>query len=182
MHAKPQAAGSRGFRGFRGGRGFTLLELVLVMFVAALMLAMALPALRPFLAAREASGAAGELVAMTRLARSLAVSEARVYRLHVDETEGEFWLSHDELEEGEALPVPVARPMELPRDVTAVWHASASTQMRGYVRFYPNGRCDPTTFELAGARGEPVFVASRAMHEAYAIRSAEAVGGTGEVW
>lgn len=165
----------------RGG-GFTLLELVLVLLVAALMLAMAVPALRPFVAGREAEQAAGELVAMARLARSLAISEAREYRMHVDAEYGELWLSHAEMEAGERLEMPRARPVVLPEDVWLTWLADAQTAGRGYVRFMPDGRCDPSTFELLGRRGDPVYVASRAGHEAYAVRPVEAVQGMVRGW
>ncbi|MFA9476733.1 prepilin-type N-terminal cleavage/methylation domain-containing protein [Phycisphaerales bacterium AB-hyl4] len=160
--------------GARGG--FTLLELVMVLLVVGVLLGVSLPTLRPFVSGREVHAAAGEMVAMTRLARSLAVSEARVYRLHVDLELHELWLSHEELPEDEAVPVPVARPIVLPGDVAVYWEADDETLRRGYVRFYPNGRSDPGVFELVGRRGEPVLVAARSASERYAVREAAALG------
>lgn len=163
-------------RGDAFRRGFTLLELVLVLLVAALLLSMATPALRGFIAGRHAQRTADELLAMTRLARSLAVSEGRTYRLHVDLENGELWLSNDELADDEALPVSLARPVVLAEDVELLWDADEATLARGYLRFHPNGRCEPSALEIVGPVGEPVTVASRAPHEAFAIRVVE------EVW
>ena len=64
--------------------GLTLLELVLVMVIICTILAMAAPSLRGFFTSRETSDAAAQIVALTHLARSQAITEGRVYRLNLD--------------------------------------------------------------------------------------------------
>jgi type II secretion system protein H len=75
--------------------GFTLMELVLVMLIVALMSAVAAPALIRFAAGREVDNYGRSLIAAARYARAASISEARVYRLNLDEKTAEFWLTAD---------------------------------------------------------------------------------------
>jgi type II secretion system protein H len=74
---------------------FTLLELVLVMLIIAIMSAIAAPALIRFAAGRQVDNYSRSLLAAARYARAQSISEARVYRLNLDEKTAEFWLTAD---------------------------------------------------------------------------------------
>jgi type IV fimbrial biogenesis protein FimT len=58
-------------------QGFTLLEMLIVVFVAALLFAIGVPSFRSLLADQRASSSINELVASFRLARSEAIKTAR---------------------------------------------------------------------------------------------------------
>jgi type II secretion system protein H len=88
LHPSPEYLG-------KGKLGFTLMELVLVMLIIALMSAVAAPALIRFAAGREVDNYGRSLVAAARYAREASISEARVYRLNLDEKSGRFWLTAD---------------------------------------------------------------------------------------
>jgi type II secretion system protein H len=74
---------------------FTLLELVLVMLIIAIMSAIAAPALIRFAAGRQVDNYSRSLLAAARYARAASISEARVYRLNLDEKSARFWLTAD---------------------------------------------------------------------------------------
>ena len=59
-------------------RGFTLLELILVMVILSTVLAMAAPSLSGFFGSRQTHDTAAQILALTQLARSQAISEGVV--------------------------------------------------------------------------------------------------------
>jgi prepilin-type N-terminal cleavage/methylation domain-containing protein len=75
--------------------GFTLIELVLVMFIIALLSGILAPALIRFTTGRAVENVGRQIVAMARRARSQSISEARDYRLCFDQASGQLWLSAD---------------------------------------------------------------------------------------
>ena len=80
----------------RTSRAYTLLELVLVLAIIASTLAMAAPALSGFARGRRAEEAARQFVALTRWARSQAVTDGVAYKLVVDPAAGQWKLNiHD---------------------------------------------------------------------------------------
>src|SRR3954454_10901433 len=72
-------------------RGFTLLELVLMMAILAILVTMAVPAMRGFGHGREAGDCAAQMVALTRWARTQAVTRGLTYRLNVNPQDRTFW-------------------------------------------------------------------------------------------
>lgn len=72
-------------------RGFTLLELVLVLVIAATALAIAAPSLRGWRRGAALKSSMEELQMLTRLARTEAISKGRIYRLEFGQ-ENQFQL------------------------------------------------------------------------------------------
>jgi prepilin-type N-terminal cleavage/methylation domain-containing protein len=72
---------------------FTLLELILVMVILSTVLALAGPSLRGFFASRKTQDAAAQILALTQLARTWAVSDGHPVRLNFDDKEQSYWLS-----------------------------------------------------------------------------------------
>ena len=64
-----------------------------MMVIICTVLAMAAPSLRGFFASRRTADAAAQIVALTRLARSRAVAEGRIYRLNLDVAGETYWLT-----------------------------------------------------------------------------------------
>jgi prepilin-type N-terminal cleavage/methylation domain-containing protein len=78
-------------------RGFTLIEILMVMFIV-LILAMAVaPRLQGFIAGRESSNTATRVLALADYARTQSASEARTYRMNFDTSNaaGAIWLTVD---------------------------------------------------------------------------------------
>src|SRR5688572_13025395 len=93
---------------------FTLFELVLALVVISVILAMAAPSLRGWSRSTQLKDVAREFIAVTQLARTQAVSTARVHRLMVDTTGGRYWLT---VEDGKGFAPYIAdlgRPDPLP--------------------------------------------------------------------
>jgi type II secretion system protein H len=149
--------------------GFTLLELVLVMLIMCTVLAMAAPSLRGFFSSRRTSDAASQIVALTQLARSLAVSEGRIYRLNLDTEEGTYWLT---VQQGGAF-VRIAsefgRVFSLPDGTSANWREPNVSSAGGCVQFYPDGTTEAATIRLSGARDEIVDIACESATEFFEI-------------
>ncbi len=100
------------------GPAFTLIELILVMAVMASVLAVSAPVLRGFFASRQAADTAARILALTRWARSYAVTRGQPCRLIIDDQAGEYWLA---VQEGSAyvpLEGELARRFALPQGVS----------------------------------------------------------------
>ena len=152
--------------------GFTLLELVLVMVVTCTVLAMAAPSLRGFFSSRKVKDAAAEMVALTQLARSLAASEGRVYRLNLDPSEGTYWLTAQRQGTYERARGEFGRVFRLPDGTRATWQTPALGDVTGHVQFYPNGTTDPVVIRLKGPQGEVADVVCPSAAEPFEVRIA----------
>lgn len=138
--------------------GFTLLELVLVMVVICTVLAMAAPSLRGFFASRETSDAAAQIVALTQLARSQAVTQGRVYRLNMDVQEGTYWLTVQEGGAFENITSEFGRVFSLPSGTQVEWEGPPEGVSPYWINFYPDGRTQAGTIRLIGRHGDVVEI------------------------
>lgn len=139
-------------------RAFTLAELIAVMLIVVIMLAMAAPSLSGFYAGRETDHAAGQLIALAQWARAAAVTEARPFRLNVDEKERAFWIT---AQDGGAFKAPgqsFGQRVDLPAGVEARWIEPAAAMRDGFVQFDMTGAAELTTIRLLGRRGVIVDV------------------------
>jgi len=161
----------------RGRSGFTLLELVLVMLIMCTVLAMAAPSLRGFFSSRRTSDAASQIVALTQLARSQAVSEGRVYRLNLDTEEGTYWLTVQQGGAFERIASEFGRMFSLPDGTTAVWQSPTLSDTWGYVQFHPDGTTDPVSIRLNGPQGESVDIACQSATEFFEVLTGPEVTG-----
>lgn len=69
-------------------RGFTLLELIMVMLILSISAAIIVPSLGAFASGRSGSNAATQIIALSRFARTQAVSDGAIYRLALDPAGG----------------------------------------------------------------------------------------------
>jgi prepilin-type N-terminal cleavage/methylation domain-containing protein len=76
-------------------RGFTLIELIMVMAILVLVASVLAPSLRGFGIGRKTNDAGRMILAMAHYARTQADAEGRIYRLNLDQTSGEVWLTAD---------------------------------------------------------------------------------------
>jgi prepilin-type N-terminal cleavage/methylation domain-containing protein len=132
------------------GRGFTLLELILVLGLVA----MAAPSLSNFMKARKTADAAGQMLALTRVAASRAIAQGAVYRLNVDPQTSAYWLSVQEAGAFVDLECEFGCRFTLPEGTAMSMKSPVDGAPRTYVEFYPSGRTEAATIQLVGSRGE----------------------------
>ncbi len=75
--------------------GFTLVETIVVMFIAAVVAAMGAPTLSSALRQRSVTTAADQFVLVHSLARSTALRYGRVAQLHIDASTTHIWVDVD---------------------------------------------------------------------------------------
>jgi type II secretion system protein H len=152
--------------------GFTLLELVLVMLIICTVLGAASASLRGFFVSRRTDDTAVRIVALARLARSMAVSEGRVYRLAFGRKEREFYLVARE-EGGFRRPRSgLGRIFEVPDEVSLELLREAAGE-RDHVSFFPDGRAEPAAIRLTDIKGGIVEVRCAAPAEPFVITDPE---------
>lgn len=78
-----------------GRRGFTLLELIITMFLLAVIAAMGAPKLSAELRRRTTQTAVDQFATAHSLARTTAVRYGRVSQLHIDPSTNRFWVDVD---------------------------------------------------------------------------------------
>ena len=149
-------------------RAFTLLELILVMVIICSVLGLAAPSLQGFFAGRQTANSAAQILAMTQLARSLAVSEGRSYRLNFDTDDGEYWLTAQVGGAFERIEREYGRTFTLPDGVSLEVEDSSARDVR-VVQFRPNGRQTSLVIRLTGRRGDELRVSCASPSEPFEI-------------
>ncbi|MGE5154139.1 MAG: GspH/FimT family protein [Bdellovibrio bacteriovorus] len=125
-----------------GGRGFTLVELLVVLALAALMMTVIPPLFSAAVPGVELQGAARRTYSALRLARETAVRSGGESVLVVDV-------------EGHRLEIPGYRAISLPQRIDLKLEAASSEMLdeqRGGIRFFPDG--SSTGGRIILARGE----------------------------
>ena len=122
--------------------GFTLIELILVMLVISIVVAMAAPSLRGWSHGMNVRNSAEEFVALTRLARSQAISDATTYRLNVDVTAGQYWLTQQSGNDFVEIASDIGRKYSVPSG-GHIEMTNAQSSGSTYFDFSPTGRADP---------------------------------------
>ena len=161
--------------------GFTLLELILVMMLAAIVLSLAAPSLRVFANARPIANAAAQFVTLTNYARSQAISEGRTYRLNLDPDKGLFWLTAQEGGLFQPLQQEFGRVFSLPEGTKTDWLTppagstgmtipglqlsgqtdtpdASGTDANTSIAFYPDGHTETSDLRLTDRRGNTLNI------------------------
>lgn len=139
----------------RGRRraAFTLVELTIVVFIMATILAIAVPSFLRSFNRSQVDAAARSLVTLSQLARLKAALHQRPVELHCDLEVQAVWLTQSlDGEDGVETSI-VHKRIELPQQarLIAVQLTEAGTETgEALVRYYPNGTCDGATLVLQG--------------------------------
>lgn len=160
--ALPQAAA----RAHRGARGFTLLELLIVIFLLGMTLAIIAPTFQEISGTRLRS-ATRTLAGTVRFVHGQASSTRSVYRLELDLDRGRFWVSRcvpvtDGTCEWEVDRSNLSRPRALPdgvRFVSArtVRDEKLMTSGIAQIHFLPKGYVEQAEIHVASERGSAAF-------------------------
>ncbi len=153
--------------------GFTLLELILVMVILSTVLAMAAPSLSGFFASRRSDDTAAQILALTQLARSQAVSEGIVYRLNFDTQERTYWLTAQQAGTFEKLETGFGRVFTLPKDITMELEGVEQEDRDVFLAFTPHGTATAGTIRLVGRSGRALEVTCPTVTESFSIVECE---------
>lgn len=160
----------------RGRKGFTLLELILVMLIAAVAMTIAMPSLGRFSSGRNLRDQAERILALAAYARDQAMAEGRPYRLEIDTGEGTFRLTAAG-EDGtfDFLGREQGREFRLPDTLAVEWVEPPRTvpgrregpfppavpeirEDNEGILFHPDGRTEPCVLRLGDRRGNSVDI------------------------
>jgi type II secretory pathway pseudopilin PulG len=144
----------------RASNGFTILEIIMVLFLLVGLLGIVLPRI----SLEENLGSVGRRVVGTvRDLQSLAMTTQKTVRLYVDIDRGVYWpVILDGNQEKAPLDPAWATPLNLPAairftDILATQGKKESGRVD--LSFYPTGRIDPVTMHLLDARNNILAIA-----------------------
>ena len=155
-------------RNFRGSAGFTLLELVLVLFIIAVALSVAAPKLRGWSRGRELRDAADQFISVTRYARASAAANCQVYRITIDPQSNTYQLSKRDGQNFIAEGSDLGDVQRLPSGYRLETSAKESV-----IDFFPSGRTQPAQVKLTAANGESLIINCPSAAEEFALVTTE---------
>jgi type II secretory pathway pseudopilin PulG len=140
--------------------GFTILEIIIVLFLLAGLLGIVLPRI----SLDENLGSVGRrMVGTVRSLQSLAMTTQKTVRLYVDIDRGVYW---PVILDGNQEKIPIeaawATPLNLPAAirVSDILVAQGKKELgRVELSFYPTGRIDPATMHFVDARNNILAIA-----------------------
>jgi type II secretory pathway pseudopilin PulG len=147
-------------KGLRASTGFTILEIIIVLFLLVGLLGIILPRI----SLDENLGSVGRrMVGTVRSLQSMAMTTQKTIRLYVDVDRGSYWpVILDGNQEKTPTDVAWATPLNLPSSIRFldIFTTPGKKEAgRVYLSFYPTGRIDPTTLHLVDARNNVLAIA-----------------------
>ncbi len=160
-----------------GSCGFTLLELIVVMVILSTVLAMAAPSLRGFFGSRQTHDTAAQILALTQLARSQAISEGIIYRLNFDTKQRTYWLTAQQSGTYEIPKTEFGRMFTLPKDMVMELEDIDEDDDDMFIAFTPQGTVTAATVRLIDRRGRALEVMCPTVTESFSIVELEQTNG-----
>ena len=155
----------------------TLLELILVMVILSTVLAMAAPSLRGFFTSRRTEDTAAQILTLTQLARSQAISEGIIYRLNFDTEQRTYWLTAQREGVFEALKTGFGQVFTLPKDIEMELIGIEEKDKDKFLAFTPYGTVTAGTVRLIDRRGQAVEVTCPTATESFSIVESKRIYG-----
>jgi Tfp pilus assembly protein FimT len=147
----------------------TLLELILVMVILSTVLAMAAPSLRGFFASRRTQDTAAQILALTQLARSQAISEGIIYRLNFDTEQRTYWLTAQRAGVFDTMQTGLGQIFTLPKDIQIELQGIEEKERDKFFAFTPHGTVTAGTIRLIDRSGQAVDVTCPTATESFSI-------------
>lgn len=160
-----------------GYQGMTLLELILVMLILSTVLAMAAPSLRGFFTSRRIDDTAVQILALTKFARSQAVSEGIVYRLNFDTRERTYWLTAQKAGVFEPLETEFGQTYTLPKDIELEIEDIEQKDKDVFLAFTPHGTMTAGAIRLIDQGGRTLEISCPSVTESFSIVETRAASG-----
>ena len=150
----------RARQAFRASQGFTILEIIIVLFLLAGLLGIILPRI----SLDENLGSVGRrMVGTVRSLQSLALTTQKTVRLYVDIDRGVYW---PVILDGNQEKIPIEAAWATPLNLPAAVRVSDILVTQGKkelgrveLSFYPTGRIDPATMHFVDARNNILAIA-----------------------
>jgi type II secretion system protein H len=146
---------------------FTLLELVLVMVVICTVLAIAAPSMRGWNQGNKLKDAATEFITLTKLARTMAVSNSRTYRIQFDASLESYQLQQQDGEQWVGVGTEDSAQRVLPDGYRLEW--TDGQRGRTTIEFYSTGRMQPATLRLTSPDGDVTDIECPSPTEGYRL-------------
>jgi len=151
----------RGVQGVRGSSsGFTILEIIIVLFLLVGLLGIVLPRIS---LDENLSSVGRRMVGTVRSLQSLAMSSQKTVRLYIDMDRGLYWPM---ILEGNQEKAPIDRTWATPLNLPATIRVSDILLSQGKkesgrvdLSFYPTGRIDPMTMHMMDAKNNILAIA-----------------------
>ena len=144
----------------RSSQGFTILEMIIVLFLLAGLLGIILPRIS---LEDSLSSVGRRMVGTVRALQSLAMSSQKTIRLYIDMDRGVYWPMILEGNQEKVLTDPIwATPLKLSETIrVSDMLVSQGKKESGRVdlSFYPTGRIDPATMHLTDGRNNLLAIA-----------------------
>ena len=150
--------------------GFTLLELVLVMLVLTIVMAMAAPSLTHFWRGSRLRDSAEQVVAVTRYARTQAISDGTVYRFNIDPQSRSYFLTMREGEQFVRTGTEFGREFTFPLE-TQIELSRIDGQTPDHIDFFPTGRSELATIRVSASGEQDILIGCATPTELYAVIS-----------
>lgn len=147
-------------KGLQASTGFTILEIIIVLFLLVGLLGIILPRI----SLEENLGSVGRrMVGTVRSLQSMAMTTQKTIRLYVDVDRGSYWpVILDGNQEKALTDVAWTTPLSLPSSIrfSDIFTTTGKKETgRVSLSFYPTGRIDPTTLHLVDARNNILAIA-----------------------
>lgn len=140
--------------------GFTILEIILVLFLLVGLLGIVLPRIS---LEENLSSVGRRMVGTVRSLQSLSMSTQKTVRLYIDMDRGVYWpMLLDGTQEKVPTDATWATPLNLPESIRfsdILIREGKKESGRVDVFFYPTGRVDPATMHLVDARSNLLAIA-----------------------
>ena len=142
-------APSPALRAYANAAGFTLLEILIVLFLLAGVLAIVIPRI---VVGEDVGSTGRKLISALRVLQGMAASSQKPVKLYVDLDQGTYWaMVVDGKEEKLPLDASWAAPRSLPEAIRFIDVSVGQTKRvsgRIELSFYPNGRIDPVILHI----------------------------------
>lgn len=149
----------------------------MVMVILSTVLAMAAPSLQGFFGSRQTHDTAAQILALTQLARSQAISEGIVYRLNFSIQERIYWLTAQQAGVFEELETAFGQIFTLPKDMVMELENIEQEDMDMFLQFTPQGTVTAGTVRLIDRRGLALEVTCPTVTESFSIVELQYVNG-----
>ena len=169
--ARTTAPGSREHAFPRSRSAFTLFELGRVMVIITAALAITTPFLRGFAHGARMRDASTDFVAMCQLARTQAISTARIHRLVIDTATAQCKILVEDADQF-VTPEKNFGKVEFPQDYKISLTKADGTNTP-YIDFFPTGRTEAARVVITADDGEQAIIECPTPSETFRVVQAE---------
>jgi Tfp pilus assembly protein FimT len=152
---------------------FTLFELVLVLVMVSVLMGVAAPSLRGFLAGSRSRDAANQLLSLTSWARARAIADCTIYRLVIDPQSGAYGLLVQEGEQFVPTGTDFGQTFSLPDGMRLEFTRADHLMVGNWIDFHPSGRTDAATIRLTNTLNELTIIQCPSPAESFRILTNE---------